>query len=76
MFLQEVANDVPHLAEVATDSTLSVIWWLRHNSKAFLSDVEFCLDYAYATDNAQKYMAGEETAVISDTSKETTTLPA
>ena len=60
------ANDSAHLAEIATDSTLS-----QSPNKA-----ESVVEYACATTNVQRYSVGEKMEVIPNTFKEATALPA
>ena len=76
------ANDSAHLAEIATDSTLSELRRLGLCTKALLPDVvhqtnkaESVVEYACATTNVQRYLVGEEMEVIPNTFKETMTLP-
>ena len=77
------ANDSAHLAEIATDSTLSELRRLGLYTKALLPDVvhqtnkaESVLEYACAMTNVQRYSVGEKMEVIPKTSKEVMTLPA
>ena len=77
------ANDSAHLAEIATDGTLSELRRLGLYTKALLPDVvhqtnkaESVVEYACATTNVQRYSAGEKMEVIPNTFKEAMTLPA
>ena len=77
------ANDSAHLAEIATDGTLSELQRLGLYTKALLPDVvhqtnkaESVVEYACATTNVQMYSVGEKIEVIPNTFKEATTLPA
>ena len=77
------ANNSAHLAEIATDSTLSELRRLGLYTKALLPDVvhqankaELVVEYAFATTNVQRYSVGEKMEVIPNTFKEATTLPA
>ena len=61
------ANDSAHLAEIATDSTLSELRRLGLYTKALLPDVvhqtnkaESVVEYACATTNVQRYSVGEK----------------
>ena len=75
------ANDSAHLAEIATDSTLSELRRQGLYTKALLPDVvhqtkaESVVEYACATTNVQGYSVGEKMEVISNTFKEAMTLP-
>ena len=76
------ANDSAHLAEIATDSTLSELRQLGLYTKGLLPDVvhqtnkaESVVEYACATTNVQKYSVGEKMEVIPKTFKEAMTLP-
>ena len=69
-------NDSAHLAEIATDSTLSELRRLGLYTKALLPDVvhqtnkaESVVEYACATTNVQKYSVGEKMEVIPNTFK-------
>ena len=83
-FLRErSANDSAHLAEIATDSTLSELRRLGLYTKALLPGVvqqtnkaESVEEYACATTNVQRYSVGEKIEVIPNTFKEAMTLPA
>ena len=83
-FLRERrANDSAHLAEIATDSTVSELRRLGLYTKALLPDVvhqtnkaESVVDYACATTIVQRYLVGEKMEVIPNTFKEAMTLPA
>ena len=77
------ANDSAHLAEIATDSTLSELRRLGLYTKALLPDVvhqtnkaESVVEYACATTNVQRYSVGEKIEVIPNTFKEAMPLPA
>ena len=77
------ANDSAHLAEIATDSTLSELRRLGLYTKALLPDVmrqtnkaESVVEYACATTNVQRNSVGEKMEVIPNTLKEAMTLPA
>ena len=77
------ANDFAHLAETATDSTLSELRQLGLYTKALLPDVvhqtnkaESVVEYACATTNVQRCSVGEKMKVIPNTFKEAITLPA
>ena len=77
------ANDSAHLAEIATDSTLSEIRRLELYTKALLPDVvqqtnkaESVVEYACATTNVQRYSVEEKIEVIPNSFKEAMTLPA
>ena len=77
------ANDSAHLAEIATDGTLSELRRLGLYTKALLPDVvhqttkaESAVEYACATTNVQRYSVGEKMEVIPNTFKEAMTLPA
>ena len=77
------ANDSAHLAEIATDGTLSELRRLGLYTKALLPDVvhqtnkaESVVEYACATTNVQRYSMGEKMEVISNAFKEAMTLPA
>ena len=77
------ANDSAHLAEIATDSTLSELRRLGLYTKALLPDVvhqtnkaESVVGYACATTNVQRYSVVEKMEVIPNTFKEAMTLPA
>ena len=65
------ANDSAHLAEIATDSTLSELRRLGLYTKALLPNVvhqtnkaESVVEYACATTNVQRYSVGEKMEVI------------
>ena len=75
------ANDSAHLAEIATDSTLSELQRHGLHTKALLPDVvhqtnraEAVVEYACATNNVQRYPVGEKIEVIPNTFKEAMTL--
>ena len=77
------ANDFAHLAETATDSTLSELRRLGLYTKALLPDVvhqtnkaESVVEYACATTYVQRCSVGEKMEVIPNTFKEAITLPA
>ena len=77
------ANDSAHLAEIATDSTLSELRRLGLYSKVLLPDVvhqtnkaESVVEYACTTTNVQRYSVGQKMEVIRNTFKEAMTLPA
>ena len=77
------AYDSAHLAEIATDSTLSELRRLGLYTKALLPDVmhqtnkaESVVEYACATTNVQRHSVGEKMEVIPNTFKEAMTLPA
>ena len=77
------ANDSAHLAEIATDSTLSELRRLGLYTKALLPDVvhqtnkaEPVVEYACATTNVQRYSVGEKIEVVPNIYKEAMTLPA
>ena len=77
------ANDSAHLAEIATDSTLSELRRLGLYTKALLPGVvhqtnkaESVVEHACATTNIQRYSVGEKMEVIPNTFKEAMTLPA
>ena len=77
------ANDFAHLAEIATDGTLSELQRLGLYTKALLPEVvhqtnkaESVVEYACATTNVQRYSVGEKMEVIPHTFKEAMTLPA
>ena len=77
------ANDSAHLAEIATDSTMSELRRLALYTKALLPDVvhqtnkaESVVEYACSTTNVQRYSVGEKMEVIPNTFKKATTLPA
>ena len=77
------ANDSAHLAEIATDGTLSELRRLGLYTKALLPDVVHqtnkagsVVEYACATTNVQRYSVGEKMEVIPNTFKEAMTLPA
>ena len=76
------ANDSAHLAEIATDGTLSELRRLGLYTKALLPDVvhqtnkaESVVEYACATTNVQRYSVREKMEVIPNTFKEVMTLP-
>ena len=80
-FRERSANDSAHLAEIATESTLSEIRRLELYIKALLPDAvhqtnreESVVEYAFATTNVQRYSVGDQMEVISNTFKEATTL--
>ena len=77
------ANDSAHLAEIATDGTLSELRRLGLYTKALLPDVmhqtntaESAVEYACATTNVQRYSVGEKMEVIPNTFRGAMTLPA
>ena len=77
------ANDYVHIAEIATDSTLSELRRLGLYTKALLPDVvhqtnkpESVVEYACTTTNLQRYSMEEKMEVIPNTFKEAMTLPA
>ena len=77
------AIDSAHLAEFATESTLSKLRRLGLYTKALLPDVvhqtnkaESVVEYACATANVQTYSVGGEIEVIPNTFKEALTLSA
>ena len=77
------ANESAHLAEIATDGTLSELRRLGLYTKALLPDVvqqtnkaESVVEYACATTNVPRYSVGEKMEVISNTFKEAMALPA
>ena len=76
------ANDSAHLAEIATDSTLSELRRLGLYTKALLPGVvhptnktKSVVEYTCATTNVQRYSVGEKIRVIPNTFKEAMTLP-
>ena len=82
-FRERSINDISHLAETATDSTLPELRRLGLYTKVFLPDVthrkhesESVVENACATTNVRRYSAGEETDGVPNTFKEATTLPA
>ena len=82
-FRERSANDSAHLAEIATDSTLSKLRRLGLYTKVLLPDVvhqtnktESVVEYACATTNVQRYSVGEKMEVIPNNFKEAMTLPA
>ena len=76
------ANNSAHLAEIATDGTLSELRRPGLYTKALLPDVthenkaESVAEYACATTNVQRYSVGGKMEVIPNTFKEALTLPA
>ena len=82
-FRERSANDSAHLAEIATDSTLSELRRLGLYTKALLPDVvhrtnkvESVVEYACATTNVRRYSMGKKMEVIPNSFKEAMTLPA
>ena len=77
------ANDSAHLAEIATDSTLSELRRLGLYTKALLPDVmhqtnkaESVVEYACAMTNVQRYSVGEKMEAIPNIFKEAMNDPA
>ena len=66
-FRESCSNDSAHLAEIATDITLSELRRLGLYTEAFLQDVvhqahemESIVEYVCATTNIQRYSAGKK----------------